>query len=42
MLAAHSPKTAWVAKDQLKYKTILAKIPVVPKFKVIHHKYSKQ
>lgn len=31
MLAAHSPKTAWVAKDQLKYKTILAKTPVIPK-----------
>ena len=41
MLAAHSPKTAWVAKDQLKYKTILAKIPVVPKSKVIYPKYSK-
>ena len=35
MLAAHSPKTAWVAKDQLKYKTILAKIPVVPKSSLI-------
>ena len=31
MLAAQIPNTAWVAKDQLKYSTILAKTPVVPR-----------
>ena len=31
MLAAQIPKTACVAKDQLKYNTILAINPVVPK-----------
>ena len=31
ILAAPMPKTAWVTKDQLRYKTILAMSPVVPK-----------